>query len=220
MRFVRPTFILGTVCALVATGAAAQTWKPAQSPPPGRGTAPAPPPPAQPAPPPPQYPSYPYPPQVIVVDPGFAPGPELPNCVVTLSGALNGTYGCHFVQASLRANRTGALRISSNPGETILNRPTVEVDVGFPGAPAAGAVHGNADAAYGTMVWVRYNGATWAATAGGMGGQGAYTVRLSRAADAGAFGTGRAYSVAGTLDADLPAYGGAASGTLHLRVTF
>jgi hypothetical protein len=207
------------LCALAlvlgpASGAAAQTWKPAQSPPPVRGTAPAPQAPAQPA------PQPQYPPRVVVIDPGFAPGPELPGCVVTLSGALNGIYGCHFVQASLRASSTGELRVSSNPGEAILNRPTVEVDVGFPGAPSVGPVHSNADAVYGSNVWVRYNGATWAATAGGMSAQGGYSLRLSRAADAGAAGTGRAYAVSGTLDADLPAYSGAATGTLHLQVRF
>src|SRR5206468_12442829 len=121
----------------------------------------------------------------------------------------------HFVQASLRANSTGQVRISSNPGEAILNRPTVEVDVGFPGPPSVGPAHTTADAVYGSTVWVRYNGATWAAVAGGMGGQGGYSLRLSRAADAGAAGTGRAYAVSGTLDADLPAYGGTATGTLH-----
>jgi hypothetical protein len=214
MRSIRPPALLVLLCALAAPAGAAQTWKPAQSPPPVRGTAsPPPPPPAQAAP-------QPIPPQVIVIDPRFTPGPELPGCLVTLSGALNAIYGCHFVQASLRAGSAGEVRIESNPGEAILNRPTVEVDVGFPGPPAPGAVHTQADAVVGSTVWVRYNGETWAATTGGMSSQGGYSLRLSRATDAGAFGTGRAYAVSGTLDADLPAYGGAATGSLHLQVRF
>jgi hypothetical protein len=151
---------------------------------------------------------------------GYPPA-DLPNCTVTFSGALTGTFGCSFVQATWRTGeRIGVVRIASNPGQAILNRPSLEVSVGFPGAPAAGATHTYRDAVQGSALVVSYNGAQWMASAGGPSlPSGGYALRLSRAEDAGDVGYGRAYSIGGTLTADLQPYSGA-SRVLHVEVRF
>jgi hypothetical protein len=216
--------VLALLLAAPALHAQQRVWKPAQQEP-ARGRMPSTPPPSTPAPAPGRTPVYGgghhggygygggY---------GYQPPADLPNCTVTFSGAMSGTYGCSFVQATWRqSERMGVLRIASNPGEAILNRPTLEVNVGFPGAPAPGALHTYRDAAQGTTLWVRYNGAVWAAAAGGPSiPSGGYALSIARAYDAGDVGYGRAYSVGGTLTADLPAYSGAASRTLHVEVRF
>ncbi|HET6765018.1 MAG TPA: hypothetical protein VFH27_15140 [Longimicrobiaceae bacterium] len=147
--------------------------------------------------------------------------PDLPNCTVTLSGALSGTYGCSSVQTEWRRGEgISTVRILSNPGQQILNRPALEVSVGFGGAPLARGAHTNRDAVQGTAVWLRYIGAIWGAQAGGPGlPSGGYALYLARANDTGETGYGRAYSAGGTLTADLPAYS-SASGPVHVEVRF
>ncbi|MDB4952145.1 MAG: hypothetical protein JWM27_4794 [Gemmatimonadetes bacterium] len=212
MHFRRPTLLIALAfsAGLAPSPAAAQhVWKPAQPPPPARGT-------AAPAAPP-QQPEHPRHRERR----DYAQTPELPNCQVVLSGAVSGVYGCGFVQASAEGNGWSRVRIASNPAEQVLNRPEVQVDVGFPGAPAAGAVHTAADASRGSTVWVRYDGAVWGFDAGRGGvSDGTYELRLSRASDAGAMGFGRSYAVGGTLSADLPVWGGASTGAVHVEIRF
>jgi hypothetical protein len=219
------TLALAAALAFAAVPAAAQgrVWVPsAQTP--ARGTSPQPAP--APAPPPARTPvrdgyghhggGYGY---------GYGYGqdvpPDLPNCTITFSGAIQGTYGCSSVQTEWRRGEgISTVRILSNPGQQILNRPALDVSVGFGDAPLGRGSHTQRDAVQGTAVWLRYNGGIWGAQAGGPGlPAGGYALYLSRATDTGETGYGRAYSAGGTFTADLPAYSGA-SGAVHVEVRF
>jgi len=219
------TFALAAALACAAVPAAAQqrVWVPS-TPPRGTVTQPAPAPAPQPAPAP-VHGGYDH--HRGGSGYGYGSGygqdvaPDLPNCTVTFSGAVQGTYGCSSVQTEWRRGEgISTVRILSNPGQQILNRPALEVSVGFGGAPLARGAHSNRDAVQGTAVWLRYNGAVWGAQAGGPGlPAGGYALYLARSTDTGETGYGRAYSAGGTFTADLPAYSGA-SGPVHVEVRF
>ena len=153
---------------------------------------------------------------------GRTVAPDLPNCTITFSGAVTGSYACNLLQSTWRSgDGIGQVRIAGNSYEQVLNRPMLEVEVGFRGAPAAGALHTHRDAVQGTTLWVRYNGAVWAARAGGPGlPVGGYSLYLARAADVGDLGYERAYTTGGTLTADLAPSSGSATGAVHVEVRF
>lgn len=201
-----------------ATGAAAQVWQPGRPATPPRATTPPRPEPA---------PATAPPEREVHHDGGYgyydpygyrvSPPPELPGCTIVLSGAVSGVYGCHLAQGAWRdLYNEGSLTVLFNVGDVLLNAPTVEVRLGFRGAPAAGlTLAGPAQTLRGSFVRVRWGNQVWNADAG----SGSFVLRLARAAPTGSTVDGAVYAVAGRVEAELPArWGSASRGVVRARI--